>query len=576
VSPDPRSGPQREDGTRATATDLTAEILRNALVLAAEEASIVVVRSAYSTFIVEGSDASAAILDARGRLVAQSTATTLAHSASLRCSLPALLAEYPLDTMEPGDVFAMNDVYRGGIHANDVLIFQPVFVAGVPAYFTGALIHVSDVGGIAAGGMASDATEIFHEGVQLPPVRLATRDGIVRDLLRLLAANSRTPDDLVGDIRALVAGTTVARRRLSDLVAEHGPAEFARGVDEYLAYSERRMRRALADLPDGTYRGSYLIDGDGITPGRSYRVSVTVTVAGDGVVLDFTGTDPQATGAINSGFSQAMSGAVFALRCFLDPGIPMTEGCLRPVEFRLPTGSLVNPRPPAACGGRFVVVYAAIDAIFQAMSDALPDRAVASSGMITPFALSAAAYDGVPWVHMAYDFGGMGARYGKDGADATGPHFGIGRNTIPQVEPVEMRCPLVVDGVECRTDSGGPGRWRGGLGTRTTFRLLEDAVVTVRSDRHRFPPPGVHGGQPGMPGGYYRVAPDGTRVRLPDKVTGVRLAAGERLVVETSGGGGLGDPRRRPTAEVRADVRDGRVSPAAAERQYGLADAAHG
>lgn len=561
--------------TQGTPVDLTAEILRNALVLAAEEAGIVVVRSAYSTFIVEGSDASAAILRADGALIAQSTATTLAHSASLRACLPALLVDYPLDDMSPGDVFAMNDVYRGGIHANDIVVFQPVFVDGAPAYFTGTLIHVSDLGGIAAGGMASDATEIFHEGVQLPPIRLATADGMVRDIARILAANSRTPEDVIGDVRALIAGATVARRRVEELLAEHTPAAFARGVDEYLDYAERRMRLALRELPDGRYMGAYPVDGDGVVPDRSYTVQVALTVSGDQIIMDFAGTDEQSAGAINSGFSQTISGAVFALRCFLDPEIPMNEGSLRPIEFRLPVGTLVNPHPPAACGGRFVVVYAAIDAIYLALSTAFPERAVAASGMITPFSISAARYHrsdgtGQPWVHMAYDFGGMGGRSGQDGISATGPHFGIGRNTVPQVEPVEMRCPLIIESVECRQDSGGPGTWRGGLGTRTTFHLQEDAIVTVRSDRHRFPPPGALGGLPGQPGGYYRQRPGGERERLPDKATGIRLAAGERFIVETSGGGGLGAASERDPGQVSADLAAGWISAEAARRAYGM------
>src|SRR5437879_1466661 len=194
--------------------DLTAEILRNALCVAAEEASIVVVRSAYSTFIVEGADAAAAILDVRGRLVAHSLSTAIIQCASLRSALPYVLRQFPPETMSPGDVFLLNDVYQGGIHANDLLIFRPVFVDGEPAYFTGTLIHVADLSGISAGGMASDATDVFLEGVQLPPVRIATAEGLVDDLVRVLAANSRTPDKLVGDLRALIAGANVAARRL--------------------------------------------------------------------------------------------------------------------------------------------------------------------------------------------------------------------------------------------------------------------------------------------------------------------------------------------------------------------------
>jgi N-methylhydantoinase B len=382
---------------------------------------------------------------------------------------------------------------------------------------------------------------------------------MVDEILRLLAANSRTPDDLIGDLRALIAGATVARRRVEELIEEYGPAGLRAGVDDYIAYSERLMRRSIAELPDGTYRGEFPIDSDGIDE-RAYAVRVAVTIAGESVRLDFTGTDPQAAGAINAGFSQAMSGAVFAVRCFLDPTIPMNEGCLRPIEFVLPYGSLVNPKPPAACGGRFVTVYAAIDAIFLAMAEALPDRAVAASGMITPFTISARNFDRVPWVHMAYDFGGMGGRSGADGRDATGPHFGIGRNTVPQVEPIEVRCPVVVETIECRPDSGGAGQFRGGLGSRTTFLLREDAQVTVRSDRHRFPPPGARGGSPGSPGGYYRLAADGTRTRLPDKTTGVPLQTGDRFVVETSGGGGLGDPADRDPSRIARDLADGRVT----------------
>lgn len=553
-----------------TRSALTGEILRHGLVAAAEEASIVVVRAAYSAFIVEGSDASAAILDRRGRLVAQSSATTLAHSASLRACLPAVVAQFGLDEMSPGDVFALNDVYLGGIHANDIVVFQPVFVGGRLEFFCGTLIHVADLGGLAAGGMASTATEVLHEGLQLPPVRLAVGGEPVDDILRVLAANSRTPRETVGDVQALMAGTTVAASRLVELVEELGPATVAEGVDHYLASTERAMRRAIAGMEPGTYGATFPVDDDGITEGRSYTVAVTVTVAGDRTVVDFAGTDAQSPGAINAGPSQVVSGALFALRCFLDPALPMNEGCFAPVEFRLPEGTLVNPRPPAACGGRFMVVFAAIDAIWSALSAAVPGRAVAASGILTPFTLSGATGAG-PWVHMAYDFGGTGARAGLDGLDATGPHFGIGRGTVPQVEPIEARCPLIFEEVALRRDSGGPGRWRGGLGTRTTIRLLDAAVLTIRADRHRFAPAGLDGGEPGAPGGYYRVAADGRRTRLADKATNVAVQAGERVVVETSGGGGIGPPDRREPDALEADRRSGRVSDEAIRTVYGQA-----
>ncbi|MFC6894545.1 hydantoinase B/oxoprolinase family protein [Nonomuraea dietziae] len=228
---------------------LTAEVLRNALVVTAEEASVVVVRSAYSTFIVEGSDASAAVLDVRGRLIAQSMATTLMNSMALKVALPFLLADHPPATMAPGDAYVMNDAYRGGVHTNDLLVYRPVFVEGEPAYLTATMIHVSDLGGLSAGGMAPLATDIFLEGLQLPPVRLATAEGIVPAVEAILRANSRTPDKVMGDVRALLAGTAVAAARLSSLVTEYGAAGLAEGIDAYLDYTEARTRAALTELP---------------------------------------------------------------------------------------------------------------------------------------------------------------------------------------------------------------------------------------------------------------------------------------------------------------------------------------
>ncbi|MCG5212113.1 hydantoinase B/oxoprolinase family protein [Streptosporangium sp. KLBMP 9127] len=547
---------------------LTAEVLRNALVVAAEEASIVVVRSAYSTFVVEGSDASAAILDADARLIAQSMATTLMNSMALKVALPELLKDLPAPTMRPGDVFVLNDAYRGGVHTNDLLVYRPVFVEGEPRYFTATMIHVSDLGGLSAGGMAPLATDIFLEGLQLPPVRLATERGVEPAVEAILRANSRTPDKVMGDVRALIAGTAVAATRLAALVTEYGPAGLARGIDDYLDYTEARTRASLADLPDGRHTASYLIDDDGLDLGVSHTVRVAVTVDGTAVTLDFAGTGPQVPAAINSSASQALAAAVFAVRCFLDPTIPMNDGCLRPIDVRLPPGSLLDARSPYPCGGRFVPIYAAMEAIFQALSDAVPGRAIAASGILQPFSI--AACDAPYWIHLSYDFGGVGARQGKDGPDATGVHFGIGRNSVPQVEPVESRCPLVVESVELIPDSGGPGRHRGGLGSRTVIRFLAGAHVTTRGDRLRNPPPGRAGGLPGRLGGFFRRRLDGSLERLDSKVNNVRFAAGEAFVVETTGGGGIGPPGTRAHEAVLDDLDAGKITPAGAAADYGV------
>ncbi|HEY8526697.1 MAG TPA: hydantoinase B/oxoprolinase family protein [Acidimicrobiales bacterium] len=521
---------------------LTAEVFRNALAVAAEEAGIVVVRGAHSTFIVEGADAAAAVLDAEGHLVAQSQSTSLSHAASLRSSLPPVLARHPAAGMAPGDVFVTNDVYGGGIHANDLIVFRPVFVEGEARWFTGTLIHVADLGGLSAGGMAADATDVFLEGLQLPPVRLATAEGPVADIEALLAANSRQPDKLLGDVRALVAGTAVAARRVDELVAAHGPDGFAAGVTAAWDYAERRMRQEIAGLADGTYRGAYPIDDDGQVPGRELWVRVTAEVAGDTIRIDFTGTDDQVPAAVNAGASQVLSGVLYAVRSFVDATIPMNEGCFRPIEVVLPEGSLVNPTRPYPGGGRHIAVCAAVEALYEALAQASPEHTVAASGILQGFSIGGRRPDGRHWLHMAFDFGGSGARRGLDGLDAAGGLFGGGRNLIPQVEPIEAAVPLRFEAVELIPDSGGAGRWRGGRGTRTVIELLDDALVDTRGDRLRLPPPGRDGGSPGRPGSYRRRRPDGTEEVLPAKATNLRFERGDRFVMETSGGGGLGAP----------------------------------
>ncbi|NUP66823.1 MAG: hydantoinase B/oxoprolinase family protein [Nonomuraea sp.] len=547
---------------------LTADVLRNALVVAAEEAGIVVVRSAWSTFIVEGSDASAAVLDARGRLVAHSIATTLMNSMALKAALPELLKDIPPHTMRPGDAYVLNDAYRGGVHTNDLLVYRPVFAGGAPAYFTATMIHVSDLGGLSAGGMAPLATDIFLEGLQLPPIRLATRDGLEPAVEAILRANSRTPDKVMGDVRALVAGTAVAAARLESLMAEYGEPGLAAGVDAYLDHTETRTRAALAELPRGRFEASYPIDDDGVDLERAHDVRVAVTLEGDAVTLDFTGTGPQVPAAINASASQSLAAAVFAVRCFLDPTIPMNDGCLRAIEVVLPEGSLLNARSPHPCGGRYVPIYAAMEAVFQALSDAVPERAIAASGILQPFSIAAV---GAPyWIHLSYDFGGVGARRGLDGPDATGVHFGIGRNSVPQAEPVESRCPLIVESVETVPDSGGPGRFRGGLGSRTVYRFLADCHVTTRGDRLRLPPPGRDGGLPGRVGGFFKRHLDGRVERLASKVNNVRFGAGEAFIVETTGGGGLGPPSERDRDAVLADLESGHITGRGAAEDYGV------
>ena len=398
----------RTDPTADGAATITAEVIRNALAVTVEEASIVVVRAAHSFNIQEGADAAGALLDARGQLVAQSAATSVMHSASLRCGLAAITEDVALDDMRPGDVYASNDPYRGGIHANDIMVLRPIFAGGRVRWFGGTLIHVADMGGTAVGGLGALATSTYDEGVLLPTVRLYEEGRPNRDVLSIIERNSRTPTKVIGDIQALVAGVNVIAKRVEELVDRYGADVLGAHMDDYLDYAERRLRDALAQVPSGTYRGSFTVDSDGVTPGRTFEVVATVTLGEGEVTVDFTGTAAQSGGAVNASFSQTLSGVIYAIRCLVDPSIPMNEGCFRLIHTVLPAGSLVNPDPPAACGGRMVTVAAVVEAILAALSGALPERAVAASGLVHVYTLSGVYPTGERWLVLGYEFGGIG------------------------------------------------------------------------------------------------------------------------------------------------------------------------
>ena len=548
------------------------EIMKNAMATIAEEIGIVAVRGAYSTVVKESADASAAVCDCQGQVIAQSLGAPLMHLSSLRWSPRELIKDFPLDTMKDGDVYLFNDQFRGGIHSNDIMVFKPVFSGGKPHFLTSALIHVADLGGLSAGGLPATATEYFHEGLMLPPVKLYDGGRLNEDLVRIITANSRTPEKVMGDIRAMVGGTNVGAKRLVELIDKYGLEHLLVLIRELLDYTESLTRSEIAKIPAGTYHGSYVIEDDGVVPGQTYTVRVAVTVKGSDCHFDFTGTDRQARGAINSAFSQTISGVVFALRCFLDPAVPMNEGCFRPLTFTLPLGTMVNPSPPAACNARMATVQAAIDAVYQALSQAVPDKAVAASGNVHVYTMNGSDTGaGRIWSYMDPVIGSMGGRSVKDGLDGQPISLFGGNENRPSIEAYEIEYPVRFDLYRLWPDSGGPGKWRGGLGLHRQVTTLQDAEVTVRAaDRCRIPPPGIMGGMPGKGGGWVINLGAATRNDLPSKKTNQPLHAGDTLSMFVSGGGGFGDPWERNPELVARDAMEGFVSIEAAARDYGV------
>jgi N-methylhydantoinase B len=547
------------------------EIVRNALTTIAQEMSASVLRSAFSTFIKEGGDASAAILLASGELVAQPPGTSLIHLCSLRESLRGLLAAVPAAAMRDGDVYAMNEPAKGGVHSNDIAVFRPVFVDGRPEFMTAALIHVADLGGVTAGGLPSQATEIFHEGLVLPPVALYEASAPNDHVIRIIEANSRAPEKVMGDIRALVAGCNVGAARLGALIDRHGMSVLRDVVEELFDYTERRTRAGIAELPPIDASGEFRIDDDGIDPDRGYTVRVRLRREGTDFVADFTGSDPQAAGPINAAYSQAMTGAVFGARCFLDATIPVNEGAFRPIKSILPPGTIVHPSPTAAVNARLVTVMAIVEAMLEALAKHTPGRAIAASALLHLWTLTGRAAGAErPWIMMDLEYGGAGGRSGKDGVDAIGIGLMAGRSAATQIEVLEAEYPVVFERQVLRRDSGGHGAWRGGAGVERTLKVLTDTEVSVRADRMRLPPPGRLGGMAGKPGAWIVNAGTDRERRLNTKQMGVRIAAGDTLTMLTSGGGGFGAPMDRDPALVREDVVSGRLSIADAAEIYGV------
>lgn len=552
-----------------TLDPVTLEVIRNGLDAIADEMELVLLRSAFSSIVKEGLDASAAVFDAAGQTIAQAVAIPI-HLGALAHAVQAIVARFPPSTMRPGDVFILNDPYSGGTHLPDVIILLPCIVEGQVVALCATMCHHQEMGGKTPGSVPPDATELYQEGLVIPPAYL-WRQG-VRDetLYALIAHNVRIPDVVLGDLAAQVAACQVGCRRLEELVRRYGVSGLVQAMDVLIERAEQLTRAAIRAIPDGTYAFEDYLDNDGILLDVPVRICARITVAGSDVTVDFTGSSPQVRGPFNCVPASTMSAVYYMVRVVTDPTIPNNAGCFRPVHVVLPPGTVVNATKPAPVNSRTATVKRIADVLMGAMVQALPDRLpAANSGQLLVMAMGGVdPLTGQPYVTSELGAGGMGARPGKDGVDAIETDVSNCMN-IP-AEALELEHPIRVVHWRLRAGSGGAGRFRGGLGMEKAFQVLRgEATVTYRGERHRFQPWGLFGGRPGL-SSCAAVHRDNGRVEpVPSKAI-LHLHAGDVLAVKTPGGGGYGDPLERPAALVLEDVRNTRLSVAQAREEYGV------
>jgi N-methylhydantoinase B len=552
----------------------TFEVVKNGLYAAAEEMKVVLAKTAYSPILKVAGDYSCGVFDVHGDMVAQGPDLPI-HLGSMPLAVKAVIQAWPV--VQPGDVFIHNDPYFGGSHLPDVNVVTPAFHEGTLLGFACVRAHWPDIGSGTPGSYGA-ATNIYGEGLCLPPVRLYVAGALNRDVHDLIFTNVRTPDERRGDMRAQIAANQRGVTRLGELARKHGPERLLQIMQEVMDYSEHMMRVALARLPDGTGRFEDFCDGDGILEegekeDRVFWVRMRVDKQGDRMIVDFVGTDPQVPGPMNAPLAVTASGVYTAVKMVVDPDdtIPPNSGCWRPVSVQAPPGTVVNALAPAP------VVYAnhemshrVCDMLFGALADLMPDRVMAcSQGTSAILTLGGIDYrTGQPYVSYETIKGGFGARPTKDGIN--GVASGISNTMNTPIEILEMSFPVRVERYEITPDSGGPGRHRGGCGVDRTWRVLgSPATASVCFERTRSAPFGLRGGHAGGAARIVLIGADGSHTELNSKGS-LTVPPDSVIWFRAPGSGGYGPPSERDVARLRQDLQNGYVSPRAARQSYGL------
>ncbi|MCY3774391.1 MAG: hydantoinase B/oxoprolinase family protein [Candidatus Aminicenantes bacterium] len=542
------------------------EVMRSAFEAAADEMGAALRKAAYSTNIKTRSDFSCALFDSKLRIIAQSFSQPV-HLASMSRMIPNTIRQYGIGKLRPGDALVMNHPYRGGVHLNDVAIMAPFFSGGKIHGYAATIAHHVDIGGYAPGGYCI-STELYQEGIIIPPAKLVSEGEIVDDVFRLILANIRSPRQSTGDFRAQIAASLLGQKRMAEILSRFGAESVEIFVDELIEYTERWARAEISKLPDGVYETEALLDDDGVTD-RPIRLALKVEIRKGRVSFDLTGSDDQRSSPMNATLTQTYSPLAYVVKCLIDSDIPTNEGFYRLIDVKAPAGTVVNATPPVGVVGGWEVVMRLCCLGFQALSDAMPDKVMASTKSINCH-MACGGTD--PRTGEYYTFietmaGGWGGLPTKDGMDAVQSHIQNTENSA--IEETENNLPFLITRYELIPDSEGAGRYRGGLGLRRDWKFPgHEATLTVFSDNRKFAPWGLFGGGSGSPSRYI-LNPDGEAKELPSKVT-LQLQPGSVISYRTPGGGGYGTPLERDPERVLEDVAQGKVTPDRARDVYGV------
>lgn len=542
---------------------VTFAVIKSGLDTIVDDMAYAVMRTARSSIVRDVLDYSVTMTDAKGRILSQAKTVAL-HLGAVPDAMEVVLRQFGND-FAPGDVVVLNDPYEGGMHLPDIFMFKPIFVRDRLQGFSVVVAHHTDVGGRVPGSNASDSTEIFQEGIRIAPMKLYDRGQPNRTLLKIIEKNVRLPDLVIGDLEAQYATCNIGEREFLKLATRYGVGPLNDYFDELIDYGERLTRAAISTWKDGDYRFEDVIDGDGFSD-EPIPIKVCISVRGDHLKVDFTGSAPQVRGAINSTLSFVKSATYLSVRCALDRDVPNNAGVYRCVDVTAPEGSILNPLMPAAVAARALTGYRVVDTVLGCLAQIAPGRIMAAGeGGNTVVALGGYDESREPFVLVDMINGAWGGRSNRDGVEGvTNPSQNM--SNLP-IETIEARYPVMMEEYSLRPDSCGAGKYRGGLGLTRQYRLLaKEAMLQMRADRYVTAPYGLFGGAAGEKSKNI-LNPDHAREELPSKLTR-QVFAGTVIRHEQAGAGGYGNPLERDVALIARDLTDGKISRGFAERHY--------